>query len=97
MKPESPFACLVFHVPAPGRGRLLPVTSADLKASLGLRPMALAEGGRETDRPSLAILSDDDGLLARVGKLARSCGLTESYGAIAPPRPSQDAPGEGDH
>jgi dihydropteroate synthase len=57
--------------------------------------MALAEGGRETDRPSLAILSDDDHLLARVAELARRCGLTDSYGAIAPPRPSPEPPREG--
>lgn len=76
--------CLVFPVAVPGRGGLLTVEGTEMRASLGLRPMALAEVSKEADRPCYAVLSDGEDLLARVWQLAARCGLKGSAGAIVP-------------
>jgi len=79
---------LVFHVPLPGQGGLLPPTASDLKSSLGLRSMAMAEVGREAGRCVLAILSDSEELQARVAQLGARAGLKVTAGAITPLHPS---------
>jgi dihydropteroate synthase len=79
---------VVFHVPLRGQGGLVPPAVADLKSSLGLRPMAVAEAGREAARCVLAILSDDDELQARVAQLGARAGLKVTAGAITPLHPA---------
>ncbi|HXI01660.1 MAG TPA: dihydropteroate synthase, partial [Candidatus Saccharimonadales bacterium] len=75
---------LIFQLNIPGRASLVPLEAAELRSSLGLRPMALAELSREADRPCYALLSDSDDLLSRVWQLAGRCGLKGSTGAISP-------------
>ncbi len=92
-KPGDPLS-LVFPVSLPGRWGLLALPGTEMRSSLGLRPMALAEVSKEADRPCYAVLSDGEELLARVWQLAGRCGLKGSAGAIAPlpvPGPEQDA------
>lgn len=67
------------------------MAASDIRAALGLRPMALTEMSREADRPSLAILSDDDDLLVRVDQIGRRSGLKVTPGAIAPTHTSRDS------
>lgn len=86
--------CLVFPVSTPGRGHLLPLEGAEARASLGLRPMALAEVVKEADRPCFALISDSEDLLARAWQLSARCGLKGSAGAITPMPLPPLAPGE---
>jgi dihydropteroate synthase len=78
---------IVFQVPLPGQGRTLPTGAADLRENLGLRPMAMAEVGREAGRCVLAILSDDEDLHGRIAQLGTRCGLKVTAGAITPIHP----------
>jgi len=79
---------LAFSVAPTGRSSALPTSLVDLKGSLGLRPMALSEVGREADRCVLAVLSDDEDLLARIAQLGGRCGLKVAPGAITPMAPA---------
>jgi len=49
--------------------------------------MALAEAAKGSDRPTLALLTEEEDLLVRAGQLAPRCGLTSAMGAILPIKP----------
>lgn len=56
--------------------------------------MALAEAAKQSDRPVLALLTDDDDLQTRAAQLAGRCGVAHAMGAIVPMRASFAGEGE---